>query len=286
MVEIDPGRLEGLLEDEDSIPACPEVVSKVSELCADEKSTARDIGQAIMADEAISSKLIKLANSSFYGLSGRISTVTQAAIILGSNEIRSVVYSLPAMDLFSSSTVEGGIDLRALWEHSVRVAVLARQLAYSIRYDRPEEAFVGGVLHDMGQVILNRLLGADYSKLRDEARAAGQDLAAHELDKMGTSHAELGKRLVEKWSFPEVLSGAVEFHHSPERAAEGSGVAMLVFAANRLDVSGVYESPSAAEEKLPQDYREKLPGGADLVDLVAKAGEALSGIMQEFGFEG
>jgi len=283
---LDAKALESALSKKDALPPCPEVVVRVAKLCADETASSLDIGRAIMADEAISAKLIRLANSAFYGLSGRVSTVTQAAIILGTNEIRSIVCALPARDLFAERGAEGGIDLSSLWSHSARVAVLARELAYSLRHEHAEEVFVGGIFHDIGQVILSGLLSKQYQDLHLEVWRAGADLASCERERLGMTHADVGKRLVEKWNFPGVLSGAVALHHSPERAMAESTAAMLVFAANRLDVSGFFDAPEKAGESLPGEYRERLPQGEDLVRVAAKAADAYEGIMQELGLSG
>jgi HD-like signal output (HDOD) protein len=146
-----------------------------------------------------------------------------------------MIYAVRTGDLFAEGKAPGGIDVVALWDHSLQVAVLAREFSYRLRYPVPEEVFVAGVIHDLGQVILNQMLGADYRKFRERAHLDGVDLAASEEATWSTSHAEVGRRLTERWDFPKSLQDAVAYHHRlPEGngAGEGTGIAPFILAAN------------------------------------------------------
>ncbi len=230
--------LEKLLAGAEALPPCPAVLSKVAEICRDPASSARDLGNVIATDEALTSRLIKVVNSAYYGLRGTVATVTQAVVVLGYQEIKNMVYAVRAEDVFRGGDVSGGIDLLALWDHSLQVAVLAREFSYRLRYPIPEEAFVAGIIHDIGQVVLNQLLGAEYRKFRDRCHADGQDLASAEVEEFGASHAEIGRRLAEKWNFPDALQAAVAHHHELPEGEEGvSGVAPFVLGANQVTVA-------------------------------------------------
>ena len=269
--------LDRLLDSAESLPACPPVLAKIAEVCSDPTSSARDLGNVIATDEALTSRLIKLVNSSYYGLRGTISTVTQAVVILGYQEIRNMIYAVRAEEVFLSGQVTEGIDLLNVWDHSLRVAVLARELCYRVRYSVPEEVFVSGIIHDVGQVILNRLLGGGYREFMARTHAAERDLAEAELEEYGIDHAEVGRRMAARWDFPEALQAAVAGHHRlPESAGGPEGIAPFVLAANsvtlarsrgkdlraslgglppgvaeflRLDYGGLEESASAADEE-------------------------------------
>jgi putative nucleotidyltransferase with HDIG domain len=235
--ELDRDELERLLSTAEALPSCPPVLNKVAEICRDPASNARDLGNVIATDEALTSRLIKMVNSAYYGLRGTVSTVTQAVVVLGYQEIKNMVYAVRAEDVFRGGTVTGGIDLLALWDHSLQVAVLAREMSYSKRYPIPEEVFVAGIIHDIGQVVLNQLLGADYRKFRDRAHADRRDLVSAENQQFGISHTEIGRRLAEKWNFPESLQAAVACHHHLPADQEISGVAPFVLAANQVTVA-------------------------------------------------
>jgi HD-like signal output (HDOD) protein len=230
----DREELERLLAGAEALPPCPPVLAKVAEVCRDPGSTARDLGNVIATDEALTSRLIRMVNSAYYGLRGTISTVTQAVVILGYREIRNMVYAFRAEDVFSSGREGEGVDPVGLWDHCLQVAVLARELSYRVRYPIPEEVFVSGVVHDIGQVIMNRLLGADYHEFLKDLPAGEADLDAAETDAFGIGHAEVGRRLAERWDFPSPLRLAVAWHHALPESPEGlEGIAPFVFAADR-----------------------------------------------------
>jgi putative nucleotidyltransferase with HDIG domain len=257
---LDREELGRLLAGAEAIPACPAVLGKVAELCRDPASSARDLGNVIATDEALTSRLIKIVNSAYYGLRGTIATVTQAVVVLGYQEIRNMVYAVRAEDLFQEGDLCEGLDLVALWDHCLQVAVLARDFCYRLHYPVPEEVFVAGVIHDIGQVILNRLMGAEYREFVEVTHAAGRDLAAAEEERYGVSHAEVGRLLAEKWNFPESLQTAVARHHrAPDLAPDNPGVDSFVLAANRVTlVRSRGQDADAALEEVPEAVRTAL----------------------------
>jgi HD-like signal output (HDOD) protein len=269
---LDRAALERLLERADALPPCPPVLARVAEICADPDSSARDLGAVIATDEALTSRLIRLVNSAYYGLSGTVATVTQAVVVLGYLEIRNMVYAVRAETVFAEGATSGGIDVLELWDHSLQVAVLARELCYRVRYPVPEEVFVAGVIHDLGQVILNQALGPAYRDFRERAHDDGLDLAAAEEAAWGTSHAEVGRRLTAKWGFPEPLQSGVAGHHRLP-PGEPAGLAPFVLAAN-LAVLGRSRGREAraALAEVPGPVREFLR--LDLVRLEEALGRA------------
>lgn len=272
---IDPARIERLVRDAEALPPCPAVLARVGELSKDPRSSARDLGRVIGTDEALTARLIKLVNSPFYGLRGTVSTVTQAVVILGYQEIKNVVYSVQAEDVFRRNASAGaGIDVVALWDHSLQVAVLAREMSYRVRHPVPEEVFVSGIIHDLGQVILNELLGEEYRKFRARAHADDRDLAAAERGAFGTDHAEIGCRLTAKWNFPELLQVAVRNHHGLPQGDEAlRGPGPMILAANTVTLAR--ERGRTAEEALsaiPERVRGLLR--LDLMRLDESLGKA------------
>jgi len=276
---IDRLKLERALRDAEGLPPCPAVLAKVAAVCKDPGSGARDLGRVIATDEALTSRLIKRVNSAYYGLRGTISTVTQAVVILGYQEIRNIVYAVQTERVFRDGAAPDGIDVIALWDHSLQVAVLAREFCYRIRYPIPEEVFVAGIIHDIGQVILSRLLGDEYRRFKARAHADALDLAAAESAAFGTDHAEVGWRLTAKWDFPESLQSAVRRHHRLDQGeAALRGIAPMVLAANLVCLAR--ERGRIAEEALaeiPEPVRELLR--LDLVRLE----ESLAAGAEEYG---
>lgn len=286
---IDRDKLEKMLASTEALPPCPRVLVRIAEVASDPASGARDLGRVIATDEALTSRLIKLVNSAYYGLRGTISTVTQAVVILGYREIKNLVYAVRAEDVFLGGAVPGGIDLMVLWDHCLQVAVLARELCYRARYPIPEEVFVSGIIHDIGQVVMNHLLGADYRKFRERTHADGLDLAVAEVERFGVGHPEIGRRLAEKWNFPESLQLAVAYHHGlPEDDAPSGEITPFVLAANQVTLArALGQNAEQALASIPEHVREMLH--LDLVRLeesLARAAEEYSEIRGPFGLSG
>jgi HD-like signal output (HDOD) protein len=287
--KVDSEELDRLLESAETLPACPPVLAKIADVCADPTSSARDLGNVIATDEALTSRLIKLVNSAYYGLRGTISTVTQAVVILGYQEIRNMIYAVRAEEVFLAGRVADGIDLLAVWDHSLRVAVLARELCYRVRYPVPEEVFVAGIIHDVGQVILNQLLGSDYRAFVSRIHGGSRDLAEAEAEEYGIDHAEVGRRLALRWDFPESLQAAVAGHHRlPESKSGPEGIAPFVLTANSVTVTrgrgGDFRSALAA---LPPAVTEFLRMDLEsLEESAAAAAEEYSRIRGIFDVTG
>jgi putative nucleotidyltransferase with HDIG domain len=162
----------------------------------------------------------------------------------------------------------------ALWDHSLQVAVLAREFCYRVRYPVPEEVFVSGIIHDIGQVLLSQLIGDPYRRFLARTHADGQDLAVAEQSAFGTDHAELGARLTAKWNFPASLELAVRHHHRlPEGQAGLAGIAPLVLAANVVAL--VRDRGRSGEDilaEMPAGVRELLRLDLDRLEEVLAAG--------------
>ncbi|MBN1809732.1 MAG: HDOD domain-containing protein [Planctomycetes bacterium] len=224
--------IEEVISSDEVMRACPAVVAKVTDAAADPDTTARDLAKIVSTDEGISAKILKLVNSAFYGMSGEISTITQATIILGMREILSLVYSIPTRSLYGSP--DAGIDGKSLWEHSVLTAAISREISYFVKYQVPEEVFVAGIIHDVGKAIISRILGNSYTVLIEESSARGLDHEEAERALIGVPHTVVGRRLLGRWNFPAVLQEAVMFHHNPVVDGKVKPVAGIVYVGNRL----------------------------------------------------
>ncbi|HHN45804.1 MAG TPA: HDOD domain-containing protein [Planctomycetes bacterium] len=223
--------VERALAAEEIISACPAVVAHITETASRTETTARDLAKIIATDEALSAKVLKVVNSAFYGMPGEISTVTQAAIILGLREIMSLVYSVPVGNVFGGSKAD---DMVAVWEHSVLTGIIAREICYLVKYPLPEEIFIAGVIHDVGRPVIYKILGEQYTILAEETRARKLDLEDAERALIGIPHTEAGARLLDAWRFPGVLREAVAFHHRPVADDGLKKVAAMVYVGDKL----------------------------------------------------
>lgn len=229
--------LQDLLKKVDDLPALPWVVKRVMELTEDPDSTARDINEVINLDQSMTAKVLRLANSAFYGFPRRISTVTDATIMLGFQTIRSIVIAASVSKLLSQE-VEGYALLPGeLWKHSQSAAMAARMTARKIRFPKIEVAYTAALLHDLGKVILNSYMRESYEEVIDKVEKEKIPFSQAEEEIIGFNHALVGSKVAENWNLPPELVEAIAFHHSPELAKIDSTLTSIVHVADFICVT-------------------------------------------------
>lgn len=208
--------LASLVDDSLELASLPAVVVRAMELLHDPNSSASDIGQVIMDDPALSAKLLKIVNSAFYSFPSRIDTISRAITIVGTLEITDLILGSSAVDTFTGLPNEL-VDMNQFWEHSLYTGVVARVLARQHRAPNTERFFVGGLLHDIGSLVL-------YNRCPEESRQAlalaqtGQPLHLAEQSVFGFDHSDVGALLMEAWNLPEAFAEAARYHHRPNEA--------------------------------------------------------------------
>lgn len=201
-----------------NLPSLPIVVAEVLNSFDREEISVRAVAESLARDQSLAAKTLRLANSSFYGLSRKVATVEQAIGVLGFDSVRALVTAAGVMETFPGSQ-ETAPDFAAFWRHSVGAAVCARHLArlFSVRQD---EAFLCGLLHDIGRLVM----ASDSPRAYREAMRyrATHDCHVHEAESavLGMDHATLGSALAEYWKFPLPIQTALAHHHFPP---EGDG---------------------------------------------------------------
>ena len=229
--------LEALATHVKSIPTLPTVLIELSKRMEDPKTSSDDLAQVIQQDQAISSKVLKLVNSPFYGYSGKIHTINQGIVILGFNAIKNLVLSTSVMEAFKGAESGDNFRMDLLWVHSASVAGVARLLAERSGMADPEEAFVAGLLHDIGKVLLwisePKLLSGCI--LASETHKIPLDVIERRI--MGFADSELAAVLVEKWKFPASLRDSLRWRPEPDRAGASAPLASAIHCANILCIS-------------------------------------------------
>jgi len=191
------------------IPAVPMVAFKVLRLIEDPHSTIEDIQRAITADQALATRILKIANSAFYGARRSINTVSDAITIIGFNTVKHVVLAVSTREVYKGF----GLFEQKLWEHSLAVSVASGLIASEIAFLKREEAIVVGLLHDIGKAMLNNSQPEKYSIVTQAVYDKIKPYASIEKEFFGFDHAEVGYLLAEKWGFPELLCNVILKHH-------------------------------------------------------------------------
>lgn len=229
-----PTTLDDILKQVKDLPALPHVILKVVKMAAQPEVSAREIGQVIAQDPSFSVRLLKLANSSYYGLPQSVSTITDAVAMLGQHSVRNMALVAATQDVLYRAI--SGYDLEAgdLWRHSLACAYAAELLAVHARYPEREEAFVAGLLHDVGKVIIGMHIEGAIPKIQAHMEAHSCSFITAERAVLGFDHAEVGGRIASHWNLPSNLVQAISWHHQPVRNGRLFPLAGLVHLANGL----------------------------------------------------
>jgi HD-like signal output (HDOD) protein len=260
----DPDRIRRITESIIGLPTLPTVVAKMIDLVDNPKTSASSLARLIASDQALTARILKLANSAYYGFSREISTVNMAIVVLGFNTVKDMGLSLSVFDVFKSGKQSAVFDPARFWEHSIACGIASRTIARTYRPRYSGEAFVAGLLHDIGKVILNQYFQPEFLAII-EAQKKGATLEEAETGIIGTHHTQIGSWLAEKWNLPRIISRALLFHHEPWSAPKDSTLVAMVSLADHLCHSCGFShsgrlQPASPDERLWSMFKnEKIP---------------------------
>jgi len=229
----------------DTLPPLNEVAQKLISLMNDDRSSARDLDKLISNDQALTARILKIANSSAYGKSRDIFRITEAVVLLGHSTITNIVLSVTVEDVVIG---EHQREFAAkAWEHSLTCAALAEGLAQITGAAEPEHAYVAGLLHDIGLLVQDR---AVPDVLHSIIARQPVDPLAMERREMGLNHAQIGLKLLDRWLLPPPLCEAVRFHHAPHHKYQRTNPLVNIIAlADRLSaIAGAVIYPQIAKQ--------------------------------------
>lgn len=228
----------------------PEVVMQVNEMVDNDRYNASDIGRVISQDPGLSTRLLKIANSSMYGNMRKIDNINHAVVILGTKQIRDLVFSTVATKVFDGIPNDI-ISVEDFWHHSLYCALLARSLTRSSRKINADTMFTAGLLHDIGHLVLmNRMPEqATASIMLTIQGDATIDLLDAEREIIGFTHAEVGASLARQWHLPDILIECIEFHHNPLEAEKHPEAVAYVHIANAIS-SLPYDDVPVVDDQL------------------------------------
>jgi HD-like signal output (HDOD) protein len=221
-----------LITDNVQLLSMPEVCLRIQQLADDPYADMAEFGQLVIQDPALTTRLLKLVNSAYYGFPGRVDTISRAVNLVGIAELRNLTLAMAAMEVFGGLENEH-FDMLGFWRHSVYCALVARFLAKQARVLHAERLFIAGLLHDVGRLLIFSLLPDESSRIQQRMNE-GEEVCAAERGELGFDHAQVGYELLSLWHIPKELRIAVAFHHLPDVAEEARLEATLVALANQI----------------------------------------------------
>lgn len=193
------------------LPSLPAVVIEVLESFQDEHADGGTIGRKIEQDQALSARVLRVANSSFYGLQGKIVSVQDAIVVLGFRNVRSLVLAA-GMTASIPAAAGGGFDLRTFWKHGIVTATCARSFAHAAGIN-PDHAFTAGLLHDIGRAVLATCFPDHYCRVAEYRARHDCYPTEAEREVLGLDHAAVGSALAMRWNFAPAIQQAIAGHH-------------------------------------------------------------------------
>lgn len=216
------------------LPAMPQVASKVLELSSDPNTSAQQLQQIIADDQAMTARILKIANSAMYSCSRKVKTLTEAIVMLGFNSIRSLVVTSAARNLYNTRNSTTGLKERLLWEHSIGVAFACRLLVQDRVPALAEEAFLAGLMHDIGKLVLNLQVPDEFDEIVQLVYNDSQTFSHTEKEILGFDHAEVGALLVNKWNLSPLLEDTILNHHNPEALTVDNPLLLYLDLGNKI----------------------------------------------------
>lgn len=200
-----------IIRDTSTLPTLPGIVTRLQALSENRKSTIQEMAQLVSSDQILSARVLRLVNSPSYGFY-RVSTISNALILLGVNVIKSLALSSSIFEIMEKTIV-------GLWEHSLGAGVAANIIARRLKLPEVEEISTAALLHDIGKVIIKEKCPEDYARVAMLMERKGLAMLDAERELLGTDHAEVGEWLVRSWYLPDKLSEPVACHHDVARSS-------------------------------------------------------------------
>lgn len=205
----------------------PFVATSVMELVDNPRTSAAQIGELISTDQVLTARILKLANSAYYGFPRKISTLNLAIVVLGFNALRDLVLSISLIDRFLVKGEEL-IDLKQFWRHVLVVGRCAKLLARILKYPVVGEVFVAGLLHDIGYLVMIQEFPEEFHQVYEYAQLNGMAYNKAEERELGFTHGNLGAWLAEAWNLPQKLVQAIKHHHDPSKSLSNQELVNLI----------------------------------------------------------
>jgi putative nucleotidyltransferase with HDIG domain len=287
VIEEGPPSLERIVGKTGDLPPIPATALRALEMTNDPQVSVRELQVVLAQDQALTARILRIANSSMYGLRREIGTVSHAVAILGLDTTRSILTAACVQQVFQTGMVRArDLGTKLLSDHSWGAGLCSRVIARYLRYAPQEEAFLAGLMHDIGKPVLLKNLPDRYMSIINDVYRGEANFHETELVVFGFSHAQVGAILAEKWNFPPQLVEAIGYHHDPGAAPKYSQLASITGLANKIMIFqgiGFERDSSLVLEELPAAAALRLDAKA-LQNILAETGQVLAQMPETLRF--
>jgi putative nucleotidyltransferase with HDIG domain len=260
----------------EDLPPMPQAVLKIQQLISDLNSDTAQVAGIIESDQAIATEVLKMANSAFYGMSGKISSIHQASLLLGYQTLGEIVTMAGAADILAGKMPGYGYDSQELWQHSLSVAFTSKMIADMKHKDVIHEAHTAGLIHDVGKIILDRHILENKDQVAAYMAQEEKTFLDAEKHFFGFDHAQIASEICKTWKIPEKISLAIRCHHQPS-ISNGDELSYILHMADHIStMSGIgYDDDDALYEleKGAMDFIALSP--EEVSDITLKVLEAI-----------
>ncbi|HWH68731.1 MAG TPA: HDOD domain-containing protein [Candidatus Sulfotelmatobacter sp.] len=231
---LDPKAIEAQVALCPALPSLGSINKALTGLLQAEQRYSAQISEVIRRDPSLTSRLLRLVNSVYYGLSTPVNNIEEAVFYLGVRQIRQLTMVTPIIEDFQRLTRQCAFPWREFWQHCIGTAMLTREILGSLQGPTDESDYVSGLVHDMGKIVMAWSFPEHFSEIHRQAAAGPRELTQVETEILGMDHAELGAHYLERHRLPELLVKTARFHHHPEQAGEQQAIVASVQIADLL----------------------------------------------------
>jgi len=275
-VNVNEDKIKRIMAQVKSFPGMPHTAAKLLKMLKDSESTATQIEDILRYDAGLTANILKLTNSAYFGIPSKVSSVRQAIVMLGWKRVMQLVMTMCMSTVMKKPIPGYDLPQGALWRHSVAVSVAAEAVVKALKIPEAEEVFTAALLHDVGKLVLGGFVKNDLAQIKTMV-SKGIAFEVAEYMVIGTDHAEIGARILEKWAFPQELVNAVNWHHDPETCENHCTLSDIVHIANTVGLRiGFGRDTDQVRIEPAASVTDRL--GLGPVDLEVLAEQTLEGV--------
>lgn len=243
--------LDQLIRKIEQLPTLPIVSQRIMEVIDNENASFKEIVEIVEKDQALALKILKIANSSFYGSLGKVSSLESAMIKLGTREVKAIVLGFSVHNFFSGAK-DNSFDRGRFWKHAVLVSQVAKLLETHFRIAHDDSLFLSGLVHDMGKVVLDQYFHDEFLQVIDQLSSTHSTFSQTEKAILGTTHYQIAAKILKQWKFPENVIYKVLYHHAPWYDKTCQAGSIVIYLSNILTKLAGY-SCHPDEQKIDMD---------------------------------